>query len=884
MIEFRTLGPLDLGPDPTGELAALLAQPKRLALLAYLAAAAPHTAETNGKPHFVRRDTLSALFWPEHDQEHARSSLRQALRGLRQPLGPNVILTQGYEAVALDARAIWCDAVAFQSHLAAGDHAAGVALYRGEFLTGFFLTDAPEFERWMEDRRARLRRAACAAARALSESYVAAGQLADATTMARHAAGWCSDDEGVVRSLIALLDRAGDRAGAMQAYDAFARRLKDDYDCEPAAETRALIAAVRARLTAHVIADARLEGRTPRPAVKAQRALPERLTIGEADAPEPRGVAARPAPLPHAGDSRLTDATDGPQRAHRVPKSRRRLFVAGALAVLGALGLLARAVRPSAETLGAAVAATHDPMPNVTIRFPDARALFEAGVNRLYANQPEEAAKLLIDALSRDSSCAMCAYYAFRAKYEGDGMQAQHLLDIAERQSNRVSPRERLLIHYAYADQENDPARLAIAESLFAAYHEAPESELSLGQALMMAGKTEEAIPHLEQAIALDAANRRAHGTTPLCWACDAEHTLVEAFFASDSVGGAMRAARDWTIAEPRNADAWNMLAIALARAARYDEASSAIDSGARYESKFDEILARTNIDLETDRYGSADSLLALLISTGPDASRRTALWLQVISFRAQGRRREALELAQGSMRWVEHAFDVADPPTFSPIAEAQALFEIGRFHESAQVFRTLAQRPDGVTRERPHLMARQNAWWLTHVADALAAAGDTSSLGALADSIEMWGRSSGFMRDQWLHFYVRALLWKARSRPDSSIAMLRRAPVTLLAGYPRAALVMAQYELELHNPTAAVRALQPAMRMGVQGGSYYATRTELHEALAQAFDAAGEADSASAHYRVVVSAWRRADPGLLPRVKRARARLAYLERSATKS
>jgi DNA-binding SARP family transcriptional activator len=76
MIELRTLGPLELrGTDPGG-IAALVSQPKRLALLAYLAIAAPRG--------FHRRDSLLALFWPESDQAHARGALRNGLSFLRQ--------------------------------------------------------------------------------------------------------------------------------------------------------------------------------------------------------------------------------------------------------------------------------------------------------------------------------------------------------------------------------------------------------------------------------------------------------------------------------------------------------------------------------------------------------------------------------------------------------------------------------------------------------------------------------------------------------------------------------------------------------------------------------------------------------------------------------
>ncbi|HKS90677.1 MAG TPA: hypothetical protein VJQ83_02020, partial [Tepidiformaceae bacterium] len=460
----------------------------------------------------------------------------------------------------------------------------------------------------------------------------------------------------------------------------------------------------------------------------------------------------------------------------------------------------------------------------------------------------------------------------------------QHMLDVAQRLSGRVSLRERLLIHYAYADNDNDPARLAIAESLSAASREAPESEIALGESLMMADRAAEAILHFERAISLDSANLRGHGASPLCWACDAEHWLLAALFALDSVDAAVRAGHTWAVEQPRSADAWNTFAEALTRAARNGEASAALDSGALYESKSDELLARARLDLEADRYDSADALLGQLVGTGTVPNRTDAIWLQVISLRAQGRRREALSVAQGPMRWVEHALEGTAPLQFAPIAEAQALFELGRYREAALVFRMLAQRPAGVARVRPHLLARQNAWWLTHLADALAAAGDTESLGALADSIEAWGSNSGFARDQWVHRYVRALLWMARSRTDSAVAQLLASHLVRPGGFSRANLALAKCEIRLHNPGAAILALRPSLHSEVEGGNYYATRTEVHEAMAQAFDAAGQVDSAAAHYRAVISAWAKADPELLSRVRQAKARLLYLERHETKS
>jgi hypothetical protein len=49
-------------------------------------------------------------------------------------------------------------------------------------------------------------------------------------------------------------------------------------------------------------------------------------------------------------------------------------------------------------------------------------------------------------------------------------------------------------------------------------------------------------------------------------------------------------------------------------------------------------------------------------------------------------------------------------------------------------------------------------------------------------------------------------------------------------------------------------------------------SRTELHELLAQAFDQAGQRDSAAVHYRAVAKAWAHADPIFHARRDRARA------------
>lgn len=240
MIRLRILGGLDLA-DPEGrELRPILAQPKRLALLVYLTLGAPL--------RYRRRDSVVALFWPELDQEHARGALRQALRFLRRSLGEGVLVARGEEEIGVEPDRLWCDAVAFEAACDAGDAAAAMALYRGDLLEGFFVADAAaEFEQWVENARTRLRRRAAEAAWTLAERQATDGDSATATAWARRAAALAPNDEGELRRQLVLLDRVGDRAGALAAYEAFAAGLRAEYGSSPAPETEDLVRSIRER-------------------------------------------------------------------------------------------------------------------------------------------------------------------------------------------------------------------------------------------------------------------------------------------------------------------------------------------------------------------------------------------------------------------------------------------------------------------------------------------------------------------------------------------------------------------------------------------------------------------------------------------------------------
>lgn len=238
MIKLFLLGRTDLLDAAGQHLDAVVAQRKRFALLAYLAATA--------RKGFHSRDRLLLMFWPEEDQERARASLRKAVHVLRQSLGEGVLVSRGDDELGFAEEAVWCDAAAFDQAFEEGKLARALELYRGELLEGFFVPGHGEFESWMETERARLRAAAARAAWALADRLEGDRNITLATQWARRAAELSGiEDERAVRKVIALLARAGDRAGALATYEAFRRRLATVFEVEPSRETVELVDAIR---------------------------------------------------------------------------------------------------------------------------------------------------------------------------------------------------------------------------------------------------------------------------------------------------------------------------------------------------------------------------------------------------------------------------------------------------------------------------------------------------------------------------------------------------------------------------------------------------------------------------------------------------------------
>src|SRR5205085_9394623 len=110
-----------------------------------------------------------AYLWPASNTERARHTLSQLLYALRRDLDADAVVADAGDILRLNRDAIWSDVAEFEDALDRHEAQRGLALYRGAFLDGWFIGDAPEFERWVEHERGRLAQRAMLALRGLAD-------------------------------------------------------------------------------------------------------------------------------------------------------------------------------------------------------------------------------------------------------------------------------------------------------------------------------------------------------------------------------------------------------------------------------------------------------------------------------------------------------------------------------------------------------------------------------------------------------------------------------------------------------------------------------------------------------------------------------------------
>ncbi|MCA9981049.1 MAG: NACHT domain-containing protein, partial [Anaerolineales bacterium] len=202
----------------------------------------------------VSRLALGSLLWADKSESEARVNLRKALQHLQKALPDCLITTR--ETVALDMSLVETDVAAFLSVVASPTPLAleaqqkAAALYVGEFLAGFHLDDAPEFEQWQSHERQRLHNTAVSLFTHIAQHHLQRRNTPDALEATQRLLTLEPWREEAHQQMMRLLAADGQIEAALAQYQTCQQRLKTELDLAPSAATEQLrqrIVALRQR-------------------------------------------------------------------------------------------------------------------------------------------------------------------------------------------------------------------------------------------------------------------------------------------------------------------------------------------------------------------------------------------------------------------------------------------------------------------------------------------------------------------------------------------------------------------------------------------------------------------------------------------------------------
>jgi len=234
MIACRTLGPVEVMVNHAAAMPELLWR-KHLALLVYLARSAPRPRT---------REHLSGLLWPDKPEEAARHSLVEATRVLRRHVGESAVQTVAGQ-IRLSPGAVQLDLDEFSDAMRGGDWEVAARLVSGEFMEGFAIPGASQFEDWLARERAHWRAQSIEALLQRADQLERTGLAAEGAEHAMRALHLDSRSERALRSALKCLALSGDRAAALECYEEFRLRLEKDLAARPDAESAALADRIR---------------------------------------------------------------------------------------------------------------------------------------------------------------------------------------------------------------------------------------------------------------------------------------------------------------------------------------------------------------------------------------------------------------------------------------------------------------------------------------------------------------------------------------------------------------------------------------------------------------------------------------------------------------
>ena len=323
VFRLNTFGRLFVERDGR-RLTGAASQPRRLALLVLVAGAGEQG---------MTRDRLLGMLWSEADEERARKGLNQALYALRQEMGADEIFL-GTRDLRLNSELVTSDLAAFTLAIRAGQLERATAEYIGPFLDGFHLSDAPEFERWLEEERAGLARDYATALQRLARRAAEGGDQMAAVEWSRKLAAQDPLNAQVAIGLMEALVAIGDRTGALQHARVYEVLLQQELEAPPDRQVVALAERIRQQSAAQATNDgpgtvpARAPAAPP-PVELPAEGVAETATVSVAEPLSPAKSLPQSRPV---------------ERYQTMPGRQRRAARRAAVAALIGLGLAAGAV------------------------------------------------------------------------------------------------------------------------------------------------------------------------------------------------------------------------------------------------------------------------------------------------------------------------------------------------------------------------------------------------------------------------------------------------------------------------------------------------------------------------------------------------------------
>jgi DNA-binding SARP family transcriptional activator len=231
MLEISTFGGLQIFLD--GQLANFPTR-KTQALLIYLL--------VNDQPQ--AREHLADLFWNDRTQKQAMSNLRTTLTRLRAIIGDYLQITRHTVALSSKPEMVWIDTNEFNSKLNRTPKSKDIdnllALYTGDFLAGFFVSDCDNFETWITRERDKYQRLLIGRLHQEVQRRLKNHEFEQGIHYAQKLLDLAPLDEGAHRSLMRLLAGIDQRTEALKQYERCRQLLEDELSIEPETITQTL--------------------------------------------------------------------------------------------------------------------------------------------------------------------------------------------------------------------------------------------------------------------------------------------------------------------------------------------------------------------------------------------------------------------------------------------------------------------------------------------------------------------------------------------------------------------------------------------------------------------------------------------------------------------